>query len=471
MSILALILVASAGVLAIILPWVGVLAYYTFAIMQAHHLWPEHFGDGRVSLIITASTLLGLCLATVMKQVNWRILFTPYSLLVMLLIVMVNLSVHFSGFVFYADAASAKDIAGILTQAQVIETFNKIMVFYIIASLLIDNRVKLEYCLYALAVVVLYYTFWANKIYLTGEFWRFGDNGRLNGPINSVYFDENYLGMLFVVATPLLYYIGVVRSNPIVKYAIWLTIPLSWHALFLTGSRGGILALAVTCIYLFFRSFNRTASIGITVTLVLAIIFQSGNLLTRIDDTIESSSEIHAEEKLDPRLISWGVATEIMAEYPLFGVGVGNFINAFPKFSNTELHVAHNTYFQFSANCGIIAGLIYLWFFAIRIPTFRKSAAIEGSTEFPSGFKRDYLDDLLNSMFLGFFVVAVFLDLMIYELLYFLILLGFCKYTLDRTEARVNGTSSTKEIPEINGPVNSIYRFSRKATTNDNLRR
>lgn len=126
-----------------------------------------------------------------------------------------------------------------------------------------------------------------------------------------------------------------------------------------------------------------------------------------------------------------------MREYPVFGVGVANFINAFPNYSDTKPHVAHNTFFQFAANCGIASGLIYLWLFAMRLPTLRRSADINGTRNFPRGFDRDYLDDLLNSVFLGFFMISMFLDLMIFEIMYFLLTMSFCKYNLDRTDPPV----------------------------------
>lgn len=451
MSILAVAYVLVASLLALVVPWLGVLAYYVFSVMQMQDLWPHDFGQARVQVILTVATVLGLAGATALKLVDWSRLLTPFSLLMMLLVILVNLSVHYSGFDFYIDPIkdlSVPDV--ILPQHQILDIFNKTLVYYFIASLLIDTRKKLIVSICVLAGILLFYSFWANKIYFTGEFWRFGDNGRLSGPLNSVYQDENYLAMLYVLATPILYYLGVARESVFLRYAIWCLIPITWHALFLTGSRGGMLSLSVVCIYVFFRSFDRKASIGLLIALVLAVTFQSGNLLTRVDDTIAASEELDKlpEKKLDPRLISWGVALEVMRDYPLFGVGVGNFYNVFPEYSDTKPHVVHNTYLQFSANCGIATGLIYLWFFLSRLPTLVRSADINGTRDFARGFDRDYLDDLLNSLLVGFFMVSIFLDLMIYQILYFIVAMVFCKYTLDRASA-----------PKQHRLIDSIYRY------------
>ncbi len=449
MSLFAALFTAAACLLALVVPWLGVLAYYLFSVGQMQSMWPLEFGDARVSLLITAATLIGLCGATAIKNVNYRVLFYPQSILMLILCIWVNMSITYSDYLVHYD-----HVKGQLTQEQIIETFNKIIVFFFIAILLINTRKKLEGLIYLIAIILVYYTYWANKVYLTGEFWLFGDNGRLGGPPKSLYFDENYLAMLYVLATPILYYIGVARKYMVVRYAIWLIIPLSWHAMFLTGSRGGLVSLGVVCIYIFFRSYNKKASIGIVIGLIVATIYQSGFLLTRVDETINDANQIEStveseEDALDPRLVSWLVGMKILKDHPGFGVGVGNFILAFPDYSNTNKHVAHNTFLQFAAESGLVAGLIYLWFFGIRIIQVFKRGPPDAV--YHGGLPRDYLDDLLNSVFLGFFVVAVFLDLMVYELMYLTLVLGFAKYAIDR-----------QVEPATRQPKSSIYRMDQK---------
>ena len=455
MSILAVAFVVISSVVAVLIPWIGVLTYYAFTVMQMQYLWPYDFGDSPVQVVFTAATLLGLAGATALKMVDWYRLVTPLNLIMMLLVVLVNASRSLGSFELYVDPIADPTVAGfVLDQSYMASVFNKTLFYYFMACLLIDTRAKLLWTIYAFAAMLLFYAWWANMAYFTGEFWRFGDNGRLGGPLFSNYRDENYFAMLFVLSTPILYYIGVARSHWFFRYAVWSLIPITWHALFLTSSRGGFLSLAVVCVYIFVRSFDRKASVGMAVALILAVVFQSGHLLTRVDTTIEASELLEDEQKLDPRLISWGIATEIMRDYPTFGVGLGNFYHAFPDYSDTQQHVVHNTYLQFSANCGVLAGLIYLWFFLRRLPTLKGSPPIPGVKGFPRGFKRDYLDDLLNSMLLGFFMVSIFLDLMIYEIFYFIMLMSYCKYCLDRTPE-----------PKVRTLKESIYRYTQQRGT------
>lgn len=449
MTIIAVLFTAFACLLGVVVPWVGVLVYYLFSIGQMQTMWAQDFGDARVSLYITAAVLVGLIGATAIKLINYRVLLYPHSILIMILLVWINLSVGYSEYIVHVDP-----VMGQLTQADILETFNKIIVFYFIAALLIDTRKKLEWLIYTFALIAIYYTYWANKVYLTGEYWLFGDNGRLGGMPKSVYLDENYLAMIYVLATPVLYYIGVARRFMIIRYGIWMIIPLSWHALFLTGSRGALLAVGVVCVYIFFRSYNKKASIGIVAGLVLAVVTQSGLLLNRLDETIEVANEVEStvqsdEDALDPRLVSWKAGFQMMRDYPMFGVGVGNFIMAFPDYSNTKRHVAHNTFVQFAANCGIITGLIYLWFFWMRFLAFIRKKDPEAV--YHGGLHRDYLEDLLSCLYLGFFVISIFLDLMIFEILYMVLIMGFAKYRIDRVV-----------VKDYRKPKKSIYRIGQK---------
>ena len=460
MSILALLYMVLSCITTVVVPWLGVVFYYLLAIGQPAGLWPHHFGqDNRLSLFISLAIILGLGIATATRQVDWRRLFVLPSLAMMLVLVAINLSVAYSPFAEFVDVKLNK-----LSSAEMVDIFNKIMIIFFASILLIDTRFKLMFLITSVAGVLLYYVLWANKIYFTGEFWRFGDNGRLNGPWG-VYHDENYLAMLYVVAVPIFYYLSVGASYRIIRYGYWLAIPLAWHALFLTGSRGALLSLIVTTLYIFFRSYNKKTSVILFVGLIVAIATQSGQLLNRITDTISveeierdrafienSDDSPEIDKPVDPRLISWEVGLSIMYDYPLLGIGAANFMRAFPQYEPTgsEPHVAHNTFVQFGAASGVGAALVYLYFLFLRLRNVAQKPNPE--KKHAHGYKRDYLDDLLNSTFIGFYTVALFLDLMINEMTYFVFLAGICKYCLDARKKRT-----------FRSLIDSIYNWRKDA--------
>jgi len=457
MTIPLLIFLTFSCLAAVVMPWVGVVIYYVMAAGQLGTFWPHHFGENRVSLYIALATIVGLGLATAARQVDWRRLTYLPSLLMMLLVVVVNVSAAVSPFAEFEDIKR-----GVLSPVEMLNTFNKIMLFYFIAVLLIDSRFRLITLITVMGGVFLFYAVWANKVYLTQEFWLFGSNGRLGGPgeFSASYKDENYLALMFLLATPVFYYLAIGCSSKIIRYFLWLCIPLSWHGLFLTGSRGAFLALGIVCLYIFFRSYSKKASFIFLLAFAVAVVDQSGQLIDRVTGTVElvederarafiensdDSPEI-AIDVVDPRIISWTVGANMIKEHPLLGVGTGNFMRAFPIYHDSEPHVAHNTFIQFAADNGVIAGFIYLFFLFTRLKNmFSKPAP--GKT-FPRDLPRDYLDDLINGLLLAFYVVALFLDLMIFEIFYCVILVAACKYSLDRV----------KEAP-THSLISSIYRW------------
>lgn len=451
MSIVVMLVTLLSCITAVVAPWLGVIFYYLLSVGQLNALWPEQFGDSRSSLYISLATIVGLGMATATQRINWARLFATPNLLMMLVVVMVNVSFANSPYAGFEEIKKSS-----LSPVEMVGTFNKIILFYFVSVLLIDTRYKLICLITAIGGVLMYYTLWANKIYVTGEFWRFGDNGRLNGPWG-MYYDENYFAILFVLATPIFYYLSVGTTSRVIRYGLWFSIPFTWHALFLTGSRGALLALAIGCVYIFFRSFNKKASVILVLALVVAVVDQSGLMISRFTETVEleelerdralienteDSPEIR--RTIDPRLLSWKVGVGIIKDYPVLGVGPGNFIRAYPDYDDSEPHVAHNTFIQWAATCGLLVGLIYLYFLFLRIQNVFKKPDPEAS--FPQGLSRDYLNDMLNALFISFYAVALFLDLMMMEVMYFVLLLGVCKYCLDKSDGKETVSSLIKSI-------------------------
>lgn len=397
----------------LLVPWIGAAAYYVLAIMQPQYVWPWIFESIRISLIITLVCAASFVIALVMGKVNIKILLHRQNILMLVIWIMVNASYHFSDFRFSAPVLYD------LKAAFVLEYLNKAMAFYFIGALLIDTIEKLIWLVYAVCAVVVFYVYWSNNVYLSGMMWRFGEFGRLGGP-SGLYADENAFALLFVVGLPMLYYIGLSAKNWIIRYAIWAIIPMLWHSIFLTGSRGAMLALGITSLYIAWKSYNKKLSIGLTAGLALALIYQGGVLVNRVEYTKEMADE-PTVETLDPRLISWKVGGEMMLDHPFLGVGAGAFTRAFPYYSETKVFVAHNTFIQFAADSGILAGLIYLYLF--WLPWRRPWTLSDTVKESPYAVA-PYLGDMIRASSLGFFICSMFLNLMLFETLYVILLMS-----------------------------------------------
>lgn len=328
----------------------------------------------------------------------------------------------------FADQAMPRNM---IPPSHITDIFNKIFVFYFIAITAINDEKKLKVMFLSLAVIGMYYAYWCNQMFFSGLMYLLNTNGRLAGP-DGVYHDENALGMLLVTCMPFIYYAGVMSKNMIVKLGFWAFIPLLWHGVFLAASRGSMIALAAATLFIAIRSRSKMVGIVIIIGLIGAIMTQAANVVSRGEQTGGEDGEKEItfssdESAADPRLISWRVGFDIMADYPLLGTGVGRFQQAFPTYSATKVHVAHNTFIQFGADSGLLAGIIYILFFYFAYKNYRKLSKELKADPNDTIF---VLNEALAASMMSFFICAVFLNLMIYEILYFLLILNLLKQKL-----------------------------------------
>ena len=157
-------------------------------------------------------------------------------------------------------------------------TINKIIILYIVACLCIDDVRKLKALAAVLVGSVIYLTYWANELYLSGRSF-----GRMAGPTGigsgGLYADQNNFAMLFVVALPFVWYAGFLIKNKILRWALWCVIPFGWHAVFLTGSRGGLVGIGVTLMIIVWRSKNKAFAVLIIPAFIGAYLWQAGDVM------------------------------------------------------------------------------------------------------------------------------------------------------------------------------------------------
>ncbi|HWB82798.1 MAG TPA: O-antigen ligase family protein [Bryobacteraceae bacterium] len=147
-----------------------------------------------------------------------------------------------------------------------------------------------------------------------------------------------------------------------------------------TGSRGALIAISVTLVFLFLRA-SMMGKLQLLVTIGLlfsaAVVLLPGSLMQRYqtffsdsDDTVTTANEgemmedaVSSAESRKQMLIESLILT---AKHPIVGVGVGMFAVAEDAMARAEgkRHGAwlgtHNSYTEVSSECGIPAALFYL---------------------------------------------------------------------------------------------------------------
>jgi putative inorganic carbon (hco3(-)) transporter len=164
--------------------------------------------------------------------------------------------------------------------------------------------------------------------------------GRLRGA--GFLSDPNDFAQILIMALPLIY-LAWRRGRGAANYLLVL-VPsalLLW-AVYLTHSRGGLVALAVVVLVAIQKKLGRAASVGLAVALVLgmfALNFTGGRA-------------IGPAEGAD-RLEAWSVGLQLFKSAPLFGTGFGSFTD----FSEIT---AHNSFVLCLAELGLVGSTIWL---------------------------------------------------------------------------------------------------------------
>jgi O-antigen ligase len=184
--------------------------------------------------------------------------------------------------------------------------------------------------------------------------------------------DENEVSVLAVCAVPFAFYLFLC-SRSIIKRVFYAgSISLSVWLVMVASSRGGMLALCVTglLIWLFIRK-KITALFVIIAAVILVLNFAPKKIFNRLSVLKAQGTE---EQTAFDRIYGWHTAFMMFYDYPIFGVGPGNFQERFPEYSykyskvakrvpNRSFRVkrvAHSTPFEWLATTGIAGSFLML---------------------------------------------------------------------------------------------------------------
>jgi len=425
-------------VLSLARPWIGAVAIYLNAIWVPQAIWPWVFEETRVIYWVSLTTVLGFLIAVARKRIDFTVLKSKQNLYLAIL----WLCLLFS-YLFPPVPVTPTEMA-VFNPDYLIQNMTKVILFYFVSILVIDDKRKCHFLVWAMLFSAVYLVYYGNMEYFTGNLK--GLHNTLVGPgyrlVVSVYIDENAFAMFYVMAIPFLYFMGGYYKNRLLKWFLWLNIPFAWHCIFLTGSRGGLVGLGVVTLFMVARSRSKILKIAIPIVLVLAFVYQSGDIMKKRS---ESALEMEEDPSVRNRFNSWEAGLKMVIEHPLTGVGIGNFLRAYPDYSHTTPFVAHNTLIQFASESGIFAGLMYLLlcFGVISSYVRFKRAGPQNTDPFLVAVQESSTGGLI-----GFFVCALFLNLATYELFYYILVLHAVQIRL--LNETMNSSNSNKIQAESN---------------------
>jgi putative inorganic carbon (hco3(-)) transporter len=219
------------------------------------------------------------------------------------------------------------------------------------------------------------------------ELIRSGDTetGRINWV--GIFNDPNDLALTFVIGAGIVLAFLFGKSKILTKVICAVLLGAFWYGIFLTNSRGGMLALVVIVFFYFVRRSRKFLLGGIIGVLFIVAIFSFSPSRIALLST--------AEESAYNRVELWYGGLQMLKSNPLFGVGYGMFQNDLPQ-------TAHNSYVLAAAELGFIG---FFFFMGLIYVSFKELSIIQ---KFDEKLKKYALG--LQSGLIGFCAAAFFLS-------------------------------------------------------------
>jgi O-antigen ligase len=233
------------------------------------------------------------------------------------------------------------------------------MLFFYFCFIYIDSIKKLKSIIYVICFSVLFYgaLSWAK--------------GGFNDPTGRLSFGEMYdsndLAYLLVSLFPLSL-IFIINKEGLFKKILGITtFGISVIVILLTGSRGGVLSLAVVFTILLFK-YGRTVKLSykislLAISLVMIALYSSKINTERYESIREVGSDYNVTAE-DGRLAIWAKGIQLALSNPITGVGVDCFPKAIGEMraalgEHPRWQPAHNAYVQVAAEVGLIGFFIF----------------------------------------------------------------------------------------------------------------
>lgn len=336
--------------LTVAFPYVGLLIFLGLLYLRPEESFPEMAG-ARLTLLISLTVLFAWMVNACLVRDRFQFGMPVVGC--------------FLGFLTVAIGSTALSGAGGLAD-MAIELLKLLVLFVLIVHLVnSDSRMKIMASTLVLFSVFLgVRTIWQ---YYQGQAMLY--QGGLRALSTGIFSDPNDLALAMAMALPLA--LGALfnsRSGAWTRFWNLCAIPPLVWTIFVTNSRGGMLALGAAILLFFGRRLGR-AGVIVGALLVLVMFAVGPSRLGQI-----STEEGSARGRVD----AWAAGLEMVKDSPIWGVGKGQFV---------EHHVrtAHNSLVLCMAEVGLVGtGLwIALFYFAFR--NTRRSVTVQAANALPGG--------------------------------------------------------------------------------------
>lgn len=227
--------------------------------------------------------------------------------------------------------------------------------------------------------------------------------GRLEGMLGGNYSNSNDLALAMVISLPLCLGLLFLARNRLRKTAFAVAMLAMAYVVFLTGSRGGFIALTITsalCLWHFAIRGRRRYILALIPLVGIIFWLSSGEILReRLNETFDSAqTDAEAYGSSQQRQQLFWRSIHITEEHPLFGVGPGNFEEL-----SGAWHESHNAFTQLSSEGGLPALILYVLILWHGFKNLRQTRQLA-----PKHMESNILAGVLHASLIGYIVGSTF---------------------------------------------------------------
>lgn len=224
------------------------------------------------------------------------------------------------------------------------------------------------------------------------------------------YENPNDLAIILVSCIPLCLLLAESRKHIVKILFLCIAGMFAFNVLF-TGSRNGLLGLVVSggIGLALTRGFPRVIK-GLLFILLIVAMLTIGlrGVLSRAD----LGGAISGDDSSEHRIEQWYAAARMLKDYPLLGVGPGEFTTFVVEYGGIKGLAPHNTLVQVFAETGIVGGSFFFLFSFYPFYLYRRWRKLHATYQYHPA-----VPFLLTAMF-GFWVCAIFSNRYHFYILY-----------------------------------------------------
>lgn len=256
-----------------------------------------------------------------------------------------------------------------------LENYSKVIFFYFFTVFIINTRGRLKVFITVFLLCQMFRILEPSYLHITAGYW--GDVAyantaggfqqklaRLSGAPHDVV-NPNQLAWVIVSIIPFLYYLAWQRSGAVLKLVAVSLLPVLIYALFLTGSRSGLLSLLVVLLAMALKGGGKFRTIlTVSIIFIPLIIITAERLSPELKERYVSlyDENVAGHDTAMGRVVGLKKDFSTVLNRPIFGHGLGTSKEVSANLMSGRAMIAHNLYIETLQELGAAGFIIFILF-------------------------------------------------------------------------------------------------------------